>query len=30
MGPTKFVQWVIRAEDGRPNWTGALDSLASG
>ncbi len=30
MGPTKFVQWVIRAEDGRPSWTGALDRLASG
>ena len=30
MGPTKFVQWVIKAEHGQPSWAGALDHLASG
>jgi hypothetical protein len=30
MGPTKFVTWTIRAADGRPNLTGALQRLASG
>jgi heme-degrading monooxygenase HmoA len=30
MGPTKFVTWNIRAADGRPNLTGALERLASG
>jgi quinol monooxygenase YgiN len=29
MGPTKFVQWEITAANGRPNWTGALERLAS-
>ena len=30
MGQTKFVQWIVRAEDGRPSWTLALDRLATG
>jgi quinol monooxygenase YgiN len=30
MGPTKFVQWEIRADDGRPTWSSALERLASG
>jgi heme-degrading monooxygenase HmoA len=29
MGPTKFAQWEITAEEGRPSWTSALDRLAS-
>lgn len=29
MGPTKFMTWHIRAADGRPNLTGALQRLAS-
>ena len=29
MGPTKFMTWRIRAADGRPTLTGALQRLAS-
>jgi quinol monooxygenase YgiN len=29
MGPTKFMIWKIRASDGRPSLTGALQRLAS-
>jgi len=29
MGPTKFMTWNIRAADGRPTLTGALQRLAS-
>jgi heme-degrading monooxygenase HmoA len=29
MGPTKFVTWTVRAEDGRPEWPAALTRLAS-
>jgi quinol monooxygenase YgiN len=29
MGPTKFMTWKIRAADGRPSLTGALQRLAS-
>jgi hypothetical protein len=29
MGPTRFITWHIRAADGRPNLTGALQRLAS-
>lgn len=28
MGPTKFVQWEISANDGRPSWTEAQKRLA--
>jgi quinol monooxygenase YgiN len=29
MAPTKFVQWEITADDGRPDWTAALERLAA-
>jgi quinol monooxygenase YgiN len=29
MGPTKFVEWNITADDGRPSFAGALERLAS-
>jgi len=29
MGPTKFITWKIRAADGHPSLTGALQRLAS-
>lgn len=29
MGATKFVQWDITSEDGRPSWSIALRRLAS-
>jgi hypothetical protein len=29
MGPTKFVQWEMTADSGRPNWTLALERVAS-
>jgi len=30
MGPTKFITWTIRASDGPPSLTAALQRLASG
>lgn len=29
MGPTKFLTWTIRASDGRPSMTDAIQRLAS-